>query len=67
MDTKCFSDELDWSLMQNRIIPKEKLISLEQFYKLTLLETNSPNNISFENVSNSIGIWLFSFTSYHFK
>ncbi|CAF1036384.1 unnamed protein product [Brachionus calyciflorus] len=37
-------DEIDWSTMHNRIIPKEKLISLEQFYNLTLIENNNNNN-----------------------
>lgn len=58
MDFKHNQDEIDWSSMHNRIIPKEKLISLEQFYNLTILEKNN-NKIetSHENEQNSAGIF----------
>lgn len=50
-------NEIDWSLMHNRIIPKEKLISLEQFYNLTILDkNNNKDEILHETEQNQPGI-----------
>ncbi|RMZ97089.1 hypothetical protein BpHYR1_008550 [Brachionus plicatilis] len=59
MDFKHNQDEIDWSSMHNRIIPKEKLISLEQFYNLTILEKNN-NKIETSHENEQISAELLS-------
>lgn len=55
-------DEIDWSSMHNRIIPKEKLISLEQFYNLTISnKNNNKDEILHEAEQNLPGILIHFF------